>query len=187
MNGAPLSESTKRKLVALLSHLFTVARKRWRMDVKNPVMEIKLPRAGRSRNRRLEDGEEARLVAELAKARRAAVVVPLVRLAIETAMRQGELLALTWSDVRIVGDHGTAVRHDTKNGDGRIVPLTTTACAILGALPRPLKGGPVFPIKVSEIRSAWEKACERAQIGGSASTISDTRLLAGCLNSAWIG
>jgi len=166
MNGAPLSESTKRKLVALLSHVFTIARKRWRMDVKNPVLEIELPRAGRSRNRRLEDGEEARLLAELAKARKAAVVLPMVRLAIETAMRQGELLALTWSDVRIMGDHGTAMLRDTKNGEVRIVPLTATACAILGCMPRPLKGGPVFPIKTSELRSAWEKACERARIDG---------------------
>lgn len=166
MNGAPLSESTKRKLVALLSHVFTVARKRWRMDVKNPVVEIELPRAGRSRNRRLEDDEEARLLTELAKARKAAVVLPMVRLAIETAMRQGELLALTWSDVRIMGDHGTAILRDTKNGEVRIVPLTATACAVLGSTPRPLKGGPVFPIKTSELRSAWEKACERAQIEG---------------------
>lgn len=166
MSGAPLSESTKRKLAALLSHVFTVARKRWRMDVKNPVMEIELPRAGRSRNRRLEDGEEARLLAELAKARRAAVVVPLVRLATETAMRQGELLALTWSDVKIIGDHGTALLHETKNGEGRIVPLTATACEILGSMPRPLKGGPVFPIKTSELRAAWENACERARIEG---------------------
>ncbi|UEP20727.1 site-specific integrase [Burkholderia ambifaria] len=166
MFGAPLSESTKRKLAALLSHVFTIARKRWRMDVKNPVIEIELPRAGRSRSRRLEDGEEARLLAELAKARRAAIVVPLVGLAIETAMRQGELLALTWSDVRIVGDHGTAMLHNTKNGDHRIVPLTATACAILRAMPRPLKGGLVFSIKTSELRSAWEKACERAGIDG---------------------
>jgi integrase len=93
------------------------------MNVKNPVTEIELPRSGRSRNRRLEDGEEVRLLAELAKARSAAVVVPLVRLAVETAMRQGELLALTWADVRMVGDHGTATLHDTENGDGRIVPL----------------------------------------------------------------
>ncbi|WP_244136809.1 site-specific integrase [Burkholderia vietnamiensis] len=166
MNGAPLSDSTKRKLAALLSHVFTVARKRWRMDVKNPVMEIELPRSGRSRNRRLEHGEEARLFAELAKARKAAVVLPIVRLAIETAMRQGELLALTWSDVRIMGDHGTAMLRDTKNGEVRIVPLTATACTILAAMPRPLKGGVVFAVKTSELRSAWENACERAEIEG---------------------
>ncbi|MDJ1160919.1 site-specific integrase [Burkholderia gladioli pv. gladioli] len=166
MNGTPLSESTKRKLAALLSHVFTIARKRWRMDVKNPVMEIELPRSGRSRNRRLEGDEETRLLAELAKARKAAVVLPMVRLAIETAMRQGELLALTWSDVRVMGDHGTAILRDTKNGEIRIAPLTATACAVLGSMPRPLKGGPVFPIKTSELRSAWEKACERAEIEG---------------------
>ncbi|MFM0729337.1 site-specific integrase [Paraburkholderia sediminicola] len=166
MNGAALSDSTKRKLAALLSHVFMIARKRWRMDVKNPVREIELPRSGRSRNRRLEEGEELRLFAELTKARKAAVVLPMVKLAIETAMRQGELLGLTWSDLRIMGDHGTAMLHDTKNGEARIVPLTATACEILGDMPRPLKGGPVFPIKTSELRSAWEKACERADIEG---------------------
>jgi len=166
MKGAALSESTKRKLAALLSHVFVVARKRWRMDVKNPVAEIELPSPGQMRKRRLEEGEEARLLAELAKARRAAIVFPMVRLAVETAMRQGELLALTWADVRIVGDYGSAVLHDTKNGEVRIVPLTSTACAILSDMARPLKGGPIFPIKTSELRSAWEKACDRAGIEG---------------------
>jgi integrase len=33
-------------------------------------------------------------------------------------------------------------------------------------MPRPLKGGPIFAIKVSELRSAWDKACERANIEG---------------------
>ncbi|ABF09720.1 Tyr recombinase activity site-specific recombination Tyr recombinase activity CMGI-5 [Cupriavidus metallidurans CH34] len=166
LQGQPLSDATKRKLVALLSHVFTIARKRWRMAVANPVADIELPSHGKSRKRRLEEGEEQRLLRELAKARQAAIVVPLVRLAIETAMRQGELLALEWKDLRIADTHGTAMLHDTKNGEPRIVPLNATACEILGAMPRPLKGGPVFPIKTAALRAIWEFACERASIEG---------------------
>jgi integrase len=164
MKGVPLTDSTKRKLAALISHVFTIARKRWRMDVKNPVAEIELPSSGRSRKRRLEPGEESRLLAELGKARKAAVVVPMFKIAVETAMRQGELLALEWADVRISGDHGTAILHETKNGEARVVPLTAAACAVFDSMPRPLRGGPVFAIKVSELRSAWDHACERAKV-----------------------
>lgn len=162
--GEPLSDSTKRKLAALLSHLFTVARKRWRMNVGNPVKDIELPSPGKSRKRRLEADEEAKLFAALGKSRQATIVVPMAKLAIHTAMRQGELLALEWKDLRISGDTGTATLHDTKNGEQRIVPLDATACAILADMPRPLKGGPVFPIKQQALRVIWELACERAGI-----------------------
>ncbi len=166
LNGEPLSESTKRKLAALLSHVFTIARKRWRMDVTNPIKDIELPSSGRSRKRRLEGDEEARLLQELGKANQAAIVVPMVRLAIETAMRRGELLKLEWSDIRINGDHGTAVLHDTKNKEQRVVPLNSVACGVLATLPRPIHGGRVFPIRIDQLRSAWDFACERAGIQG---------------------
>lgn len=165
-HGEPLSDTTKRKLAALLSHVFTVARKRWRMDVGNPVKDIELPSPGKPRKRRLEPGEESKLLAELEKSRQAAIIVPMVMLAIQTAMRQGELLRLEWKDLRISGDTGTATLHETKNGEQRIVPLDATACAILAGMPRPIKGGPVFPIAQQALRVTWELACKRAGIVG---------------------
>lgn len=162
--GEPLSSESKRKYASLISHVYDVARKRWRMTVTNPVADIELPPPGKSRTRRLEAGEEEALLHELSKARQASVVVPLVRLAIETAMRQGELLALEWSDVRISGDHGTAVLRDTKIGEQRIVPLSAHACELLGSMPRPIKGGLVFPIGKNSLRTVWDLACKRAGI-----------------------
>jgi integrase len=53
----------------------------------------------------------------------------LVKLAIETAMRRGELLSLTWENVDL--KRQTAHLPDTKNGDPRTVPLSTRAVAIL--------------------------------------------------------
>lgn len=162
--GEPLSSESKRKYASLISHVYEVARKRWRMAVTNPVADIELPPPGKSRTRRLEAGEEESLLRELGKSRQAAIVVPLVRLAIETAMRQGELLALEWADVKITGSHGTAVLRDTKNGEQRIVPLSDHACQLLNEMPRPIKGGLVFPIGKNSLRTIWDLACQRAGI-----------------------
>jgi len=45
-----------------------------------------------------------------------------VQLAIETAMRQGELLRLRWEHIEL--NRRTAHLPDTKNGEARTVPLS---------------------------------------------------------------
>ena len=84
--------TVKRDLV-LLGHVFEVARKEWGIYVHNPVRDIKLPPCGRPRDRRLQPGEETRLFTACRGARNR-WLLPLVQLALETAMRQGELLRL---------------------------------------------------------------------------------------------
>ena len=165
LQGKPLSDTTKRKHAALLSHLFTIARKRWQWNVNNPVNDIELPIPGKPRKRRLEDGEEMKLVAELQKARNKHIL-SLFKMAIETACRQGELLALEWRDVKISGVHGTALLRDTKNGEDRIVPLNSAACAILSSIVRPINGGRVFPVNENALRTSWSEAKKRAGIEG---------------------
>ena len=165
LQGKPLSDTTKRKHAALLSHLFTIARKRWQWNVINPVIDIELPTPGKPRKRRLEDNEEMKLVAELQKARNKHIL-PLFEMAIETACRQGELLSLEWRDVKISGSHGTALLRDTKNGEDRIVPLNSAACAILSGMARPINGGRVFPVDENALRTA----CDTCAPGTSRST-----------------
>jgi len=91
------SATVKRDLV-LLSHVFEVARKEWGIYVHNPVRDIKLPAGGRPRERRLRAGEEPRLMAACRQARNH-WLLPIVQLALETAMRQGELLRLGWEHI----------------------------------------------------------------------------------------
>ena len=76
----------KRDLV-LLNHVFEVARKEWGIFVHNPVRDIKLPPGGRPHDRRLQPGEEVRLFDTCREARNR-WPLPLVQLALETAMRQ---------------------------------------------------------------------------------------------------
>ncbi len=81
-------------------------------------------------------------------------MLPLVQLAIETAMRQGKLLALAWDNVDLKAQ--TARLEDTKNGESRTVPLSSHAVAVLEALPRGSgMDGRVFPISAQAVKLAW--------------------------------
>jgi integrase len=68
-------------------------RKEWDIYVHKPVHDINLPAGGRPRDRRPLSGGEARLFTTCREARNR-WLLPLVQLAIETAMRRGELLRL---------------------------------------------------------------------------------------------
>ncbi len=170
--AAGVSPTTVRNDLALISHLFTVATKEWGLEsLANPVEKIKVPAPARARDRRLDpkpdkDGktEEVRLI-EACKASACAWLEPLVRLALETAMRQGELLALKWENV----DFGNKVARleDTKNGDRRSAPLSTAALKAL----QDLKGdvervGRVFPYRQEHLDDHWRKALKKAGIQG---------------------
>lgn len=163
--GKALTGETKRKYASLISNLYEVARRQWRIAVTNPVRDISLPPPCKKRKRRLEEGEEDRLFAALKTSRNPAMLT-LVKLAIETAMRQGELLKMHWDDIELQSDHGTVYLHDTKNGDDRVVPLSDRAVTLIRQLPRPTGGGPVFPFTKNTVRTAWDFACKRAEISG---------------------
>ncbi len=59
---------------------------------------------------------------------------PIVITALHTGMRRGEILKLTWDDVDI--QHGFITLTDTKNGDGREIPIDNTLRETLNRLPR---------------------------------------------------
>lgn len=103
----------------LLHRVFELARLEWGIGDNNPVTKVKRPPAPPGRDRRLEGGEETRLLAACRKARNP-WLEPIAICAIETAMRRSELLGLCWTDLNLAT--GTAKLGDTKNGDARTVP-----------------------------------------------------------------
>jgi len=148
--------TVKRDLV-LLGHVFEVTRKEWGIHVHNPVRDIKLPPGGRPRDRRLQPGEETCLFDACRQASNR-WLLPLVRLALETAMRQGELLRLRWEHIDLA--RRTAHLPDTKNGEARSVPLSSTAVAVLRAL-----HGDVFPgVTTEAVKRSYMRAIRRAAI-----------------------
>ena len=87
-------------------------------------------------------------------------ISPIIRFAIATAMRQGEILALTWKNIDKA--KALATLEDTKNGERRVVPLAPSALTVLDALPRTLRG-PVFATSQEALTQSWRRAVVRAR------------------------
>lgn len=155
-----LAENTIRLDLALISHLFEVARREWGMPgLGNPVRDIRMPTGSRERDRRLLPGEWERLVAALDQCRNP-FIRPVAAFALQTAMRQGEILGLDWS--RLDLERRTAHIPDTKNGTARTVPLSPAALEILRALPRSLDGR-IFRVSQDGLTHAFSDAVARAR------------------------
>ena len=164
-----VATQTVRHELKLIAHLYNVAAKEWGIAVANPLANIKMPSQGKSRERRLSPSEERYLIAATenagaidkdGKSRSNPWISPIVRFAIATAMRQGEILALTWKHIDKA--KALATLEDTKNGERRVVPLAPSALAVLDALPRTLRG-PVFATTTEALVQSWKRAVVRAQ------------------------
>lgn len=169
-----VSGSTVNRELNIISAVINVAIREWGIALPfNPVTLIKRPASNRPRARRLESDEEQRLLEALTVSDRAprgtftsmqnTWIKPLVQVALETAMRRGELLSLKWNDVDL--NRRTAHLRDTKNGEARTVPLSGKAVTVLSGLPRSIDGT-VFPVSADSLKKAFSRACVRAGIDG---------------------
>ena len=168
--GEGLAPATVTRRLAVLSHVFNVAVKEWGMEsLANPVQRISKPAVKNDRDRRLERKEEIRLLAECEPH-----MAALIRFAIETAARLGELLSVKWADIdlarRVMIVRGIDER-GTKNGDAlRQVPLSSAAVEVLEglrAMPRSIDGRVFWWWKASDsFNKTWRRVCTRAGVDG---------------------
>ena len=125
------ANNTVRLELALLGHMFTNAIREWHIGLTyNPVVTVRKPSPGPGRNRRFVGEEQARLFAAV-DSHSNPMLGWIVRLAIETGMRQSEILHLRCDQV----DRERRVLRlaDTKNGSARTVPLTKSATEVITA------------------------------------------------------
>jgi integrase len=150
-----------------VGRIFKACAMDWGIQLPNgiPTALVRKPRISNARERVLEPGEEDLLMAALDDCAspwpRLAVV-----LALETAGRQSELLALRWEDIdlkkqtaRLRGKDGGV----TKNGDNfRDIPLSKAAVAALSEIPRGIRGK-VIPLSTNALKLSWQRATARAR------------------------
>ncbi|VVE43810.1 Tyrosine recombinase XerC [Pandoraea horticolens] len=134
----PRAPNTVRLELALLGHLFTVAVKEWGLGLTyNPVLNIRRPAPGPGRTRRLDKGEEVRLLAAV-DGHSNPMLRWIVRIAVETGMRSSEIVTLRHSQVDLVKRVVRLV--ETKNTMPRTVPLTVEATNLFAqALANPIR------------------------------------------------
>lgn len=152
--------SLKREFIPV-RHLFEVARHEWGLPLReNPLDRLKLKAPEQRRERRLLNGEWERLI-EAARLCRNPWIEPIMRLALATGMRRGELLSIEDNQINL--ERRSLLIRQTKNGSSRTIPLTWEAIRILEQLPR--SRGRLFPITGNAFRLAWEHLRERAGLG----------------------
>lgn len=193
-----LKPATVLRRLQVLSHVFNIARKEWGMEsLSNPLELVRKPQPNNARTRRIATVERAGIAAndeappepkdgterdssrdtpndELKRviaATGSCILPAIIRLAVETAMRRGEIVSLRWEHI----DLQDRVAHlpKTKNGESRDVPLSSRAVEVLEALmPKDDEHGNneaededsrVFKIRSDAVTRAFERAVERAR------------------------
>ncbi|MGH8832637.1 MAG: site-specific integrase [Polaromonas sp.] len=162
MTAPRVSGSTVKTELDLLSKLLNVAEKEFGIHLANgnPVRSIQKPASGKGRERRLSADQWTALEVSC-KASRNQWLLPALLLAVETAMRQGELLGMRWE--RLDTAQRFVLLPHTKNGEARAAPLSSRAVAILEGLPRHISGR-VVPLEKQTLYSAFKAAVSRAKI-----------------------
>lgn len=147
--------------LALLSRMFEVAAGDWGMEsLVNPVKRATKPKIPSGRERRLEKGEEKRLLKHCPPK-----LTWVVLFALETAMRREEIASLIWDRVDL--KQRVARLFKTKNGTTRSVPLSPVALQVLkniaGEKVIPISGS-VFGMSADNISHSFSRACKKAEI-----------------------
>lgn len=156
-----LATSSARREFGLLRAVFAVAASEWQWLHRSPFEGVKPPAEGKARSQRVPDAEIASVVAALGyepgtrPETASQFIAAAVLLAVETAMRKGEILTLDQESRR------RRVLHldRTKNGDERDVPLSSRAAALLELLPAE---GDLFPVASGTFDTLFRQARDRA-------------------------
>lgn len=164
------SVATANRYLATLSACFTFAVKECGWIERNPCARVRKGKENAGRVRYLTDDERTRLL-KACKESSNPLLYPAFVVALSTGARQGEVMGLRWPQVDFTRRTILLRDGETKNGVGRVLPLTGEAFDLLRdrAKVRDLKDDRVFPVPAEgrgfgSLRTAWDKALERAEV-----------------------
>ncbi len=154
---ASVKPATLKRQLNIVNHACATAEREW--DWLSPLsllQRIQLPKNAEHVVKRITIIDEQALI-RAAKKSRTKNLSELLILAIETAMRRGELLALGWQDIDF--ERRELLVRRSKNGKSRTIPLTAKAHTTLASMGSDF-GESVFPLSANAVRLAFER-CRR--------------------------
>jgi integrase len=167
-----VGESSVLREMKLLSAVFEkCCSVEWRLLTKNPCKGVDRPKESAHRTRTISFLETRKVLRALGYPQRTMprhAVAHAFLLALATGMRQGELAAITWANVKPNYIHLT----DTKNGKTRDVPLSAAARKLVEKM-RGYDDASMFAITAASIDTQFRNAKARAGLEGF--TWHDTR------------
>ena len=120
-----ISPASLKRELKILGRVLNLASKDWGIPIaQNPVQMISLPKADKPRTRRLEPGEEGRLLQGSNEKLRRIII-----LALETGMRRGEILCIKKSHIGF--NKSVLFIPSTKTDTPRSIPLSSAALTSL--------------------------------------------------------
>lgn len=162
---AQVKPATVLREINLLRSVFESARRDWQWCRGNPIKDVRKPPKPPPRRRVISQDELRRLLLALGYdgkvEREGHQVAVCLLLALETAMRAGEMLGLTWGAVHL--DQRFVTLPETKNGEARDVPLSRRAVELIelmaGADP-----ARVFTLSSASLDALFRRARDRCGI-----------------------
>lgn len=172
-----LSPASIRRELQCISPVLTKCHK-WKWIDHYPLKGVEFPKKSPFRKKIYYKEQVVRVMLALgyqggvANTQRQKIAIAFL-LAIETAMRQGEIWNLTWENVHL--DKRYVFLPDTKNGETREVPLSPIAMELLqhGLTPVDSRIGKVFKFSQASAGVIFRRALQVAEIEGY--TFHDTR------------
>lgn len=159
------SIATVLREINLLRAVFEAARRDWNWCRSNPIKDVRKPPKPAARQRLMQPDEVDRIVLALGYPGKpehsSHQVAVCLLLALETAMRAGEMVGLTWADVHV--KHVTLPM--TKNGEQRDVALSKKAAALLESM-RGVDEAKVFTINTAVLDALFRRARDKCKITG---------------------
>ena len=163
------SASTVLKYMCSLSIALKKAINEWEWLDTNPLDKVEKKRATRGRTRFLSDKEQENLL-NICKDASNKHLYLLVVLALATGARRGEIMNLTWDNVKLDIETPMLYFMETKNGENRAVPLTAFGLDVMKEYSkvRNIKSNLVFARPggeaVMDLRWQWEEAVKKAKL-----------------------
>ncbi len=180
-----VSPGTVLREIGLLSAVLETARREWRWIEKNPIKDVRKPRAPDHRDVIITRSQVRTIIRAMGYKTKGKIetvsqsVAVSFLLALRTGMRAGELCKLTWDDLR----NGYCILKVTKTKP-RNVPLTPKALRLIQRM-RGYDQASVFGLKPQTLDALFRKYRERAGLSGF--TFHDSRHTAATWIAARMG
>lgn len=161
--GKEVSPQTVKHELGLLNRVLKCCVMDWGIHLPRGIVtaQVRKPTLPNGRDRRLTGDEEERLLGA-AEDSRSREIGAIIRLALETGARRGEIQAMRWEHINLSGR--TWHIPVTKTGVPRTVPLSSRAVEVLKCLPRRIDGV-VWNLRHADgISQAFDRVCKRAVI-----------------------
>ena len=141
-----LQPSSVKRRLAIISHLFSIARKEWDFKIENPVLDINKPKLPDPRDRRFTERELKLLIYGNKTSEK---LRSIIKIALETGMRVGEIL-------RIKKEHinGQTLHIPLTKTKPRTIPLSKRALEILNNTKMP------FTMSAMAVSKQFNKLCK---------------------------